>query len=193
MKRILILFSCICFITACANNNAADEKQTNKVQNVKQSVESPKEKRMSSNEIAKHLTNLARQVPDVNDATAVVAGKYAIVGIDVNKKLDRSRVGTIKYSVAEALKNDPYGATAIVTADADTVQRLREMGKEIRQGRPVGGIVEELAAIIGRIMPEVPNEIMDTKPEPTESNNKQLNKKEEREMKQQQEKQDLQR
>ena len=40
----------------------------------------------------------------VNDATAVVVGKYAIVGIDVKAKLDRTRVESIKYSVAESLK-----------------------------------------------------------------------------------------
>ena len=43
-------------------------------------------------------------VPGVNDATAVVVGKYAIVGIDVKAKLDRTRVESIKYSVAESLK-----------------------------------------------------------------------------------------
>ena len=43
-------------------------------------------------------------MPGVNDATAVVVGKYAIVGIDVKAKLDRTRVESIKYSVAESLK-----------------------------------------------------------------------------------------
>ena len=53
---------------------------------------------------ADHLASLAASVPGVNDATAVVVGKYAIVGIDVKAKLDRTRVESIKYSVAESLK-----------------------------------------------------------------------------------------
>ena len=36
-------------------------------------------------DIAEHLVNIASSVPDVNDATALVFGRYAIVGIDVNK------------------------------------------------------------------------------------------------------------
>ena len=54
-------------------------------------------------------------------------GRYAIVGIDVNSKIERSQVGSIKYSVAESLKKDPHGARAVVVADADTMQRLKEI------------------------------------------------------------------
>lgn len=57
-----------------------------------------------SEEISNHLANLAAEVPNVNNATAVALGKFAVVGIDVDKDLDRSKVGSIKYSVAEALK-----------------------------------------------------------------------------------------
>ena len=48
--------------------------------------------------------NVTEHVADVNDATAIVIGKYAVVGIDVKDDLDRSKVETIKYSVAKALK-----------------------------------------------------------------------------------------
>ena len=68
----------------------------------------------------------------VNDATAVVVGKYAIVGIDVKAKLDRTRVESIKYSVAESLKNDP-DANAVVVADVDTYERLKQIGKQIKK------------------------------------------------------------
>lgn len=54
---------------------------------------------------------------------------------------------TIKYSVAQALKNDRYGANAVVIADPDTVSRLREMSREISEAHPVTGILDELAAI----------------------------------------------
>src|SRR5699024_11699221 len=74
---------------------------------------------------ADHLANVAGDVPNVKDATAVVAGPYAVVGIDVDKDLDRSRVGTIKYSVTEALQHDPYGKRS----------EERRVGKEIRYGR----------------------------------------------------------
>lgn len=103
-----------------------------------------------------HLENLVKQVDGVKDAHCVVLGNTAIVGIDVDSKMERARVGTIKYTVAEALRKDPNGAGAIVTADVDMSQRLTEIGNKIREGHPVSGFATELADIIGRIIPQIP-------------------------------------
>src|SRR5699024_2457091 len=87
-------------------------------------------------DIATHLANVASDVPNVHDAAAIVAGPYAVVGIDVDGTLDRSRVGTIKYTVSEALQHDPYGKTAVVIADADIMERIRSMRQNIQDGYP---------------------------------------------------------
>ncbi|MCD8502633.1 MAG: YhcN/YlaJ family sporulation lipoprotein [Bacillaceae bacterium] len=114
-------------------------------------------------------------MPEVHDATAIVVGELAIVGIDVNEKLDRSDVGTIKYTVAEALKSDPYGANAFVAADVDTVTRLQEMRAKIDAGYPVAGVMNELAGIVGRLMPVTPgSEHKKEDPQPTDANDERL-------------------
>ncbi|MNO15171.1 Sporulation lipoprotein [compost metagenome] len=105
-----------------------------------------------------HLENLVKQVDGVKGAHCVVLGNKAIVGIDVDSKLERARVGSIKYTVAEALRKDPDGAGAIVTADVDLNQRLTEIGNKITAGHPVSGFATELADIIGRIVPQLPND-----------------------------------
>ena len=120
--------------------------------------------RKTGQQVSKRLVNLAVSVPEVNDATAVVLGNYAVVGIDVNSKIDRSEVGAIKYSVAESLSKDPYGAKAVVIADADTYQRLKDIQADINNGRPLRGIMEELADIAGRLMPEVPGDMITPTP-----------------------------
>lgn len=109
---------------------------------------------------ADRLERLAQGVAGVEGATCVVFGKFAIVGIDVDAKLERSQVGTIKYAVAEAFRKDPDGVDAIVTADIDLTQRLREIGADIRHGRPVAGFTEELADIVGRLVPQLPRSVM---------------------------------
>ncbi|GGA20679.1 YhcN/YlaJ family sporulation lipoprotein [Paenibacillus physcomitrellae] len=106
-----------------------------------------------------HLEQLASRVPGVKGAHVVMLGKTAIIGIDVDGKLDRSRVGTIKYSVAEAVHKDPRGANAIVTADADVSNRLAEIGSSIREGRPIEGMANELADLVGRIVPQLPSDV----------------------------------
>lgn len=158
----------ITLLTACGTNNNANEdnskqQQTINVRNTTiQNVD-----RQSGQEISQHLVDLASSIPNVNDATAVVLGNYAIVGIDVKEDLERSEVGAIKYSVAESLKNDPHGARAVVVADPDVTARIREISDDIRDGKPIQGIFNELADISGRLMPEIPADIVD--PDPKEN------------------------
>nr|WP_263328157.1 YhcN/YlaJ family sporulation lipoprotein [Neobacillus sp. Marseille-Q6967] len=166
MKKVFIMFVMLLALAGCNNNNNNNNAQGNEEQsliNVKNSnIENVDRK--TGKEVSKRLVELATSIPDVNDATAVVLGRYAIVGIDVNSKIERSEVGTIKYSVAESLKNDPYGARAVVVADADTNARLREIQEDIENGRPVQGIMNELADVAGRLMPEVPADMIDPNP-----------------------------
>ncbi len=166
-------------LSACGiqNNarNEANELPGNRPIHVKNSAQEPVN-REDGQAISRRLVKITESVPGVNDATAVVLGRLAVVGIDVKDNLERSKVESIKYSVAEALQNDPYGANAAVVADPDTVNRLRAMGREIQAGRPVKGILDELAAIVGRVLPEVPNDATDNQQtNPTKSNNDQLN------------------
>ncbi len=180
LKRLFAfsLTAAILAVSGCAQPWAQNDNRQQRTDLIKvKQTDETQIKEKSYQEIAEHLVNLASRVPNVNDATAVVAGPYAVVGIDVNSDLDRSRVGTIKYSVSESLKNDPYGKKAIVVADADTVSRLRQMAREIRQGQPIGGVVEELAAIVGRIMPQLPERLPTDGEEPTNENDQQLTEK----------------
>lgn len=111
-------------------------------------------------DVEERLEHLAEQFPQVKSAHCVLVGQTAIVGLDVDGALERAKVDTIKYTVAEAIQNDPYGAKAWVTADMDLNQRLKEIAEQVRQGHPVAGFAGELADMIGRMMPQSP---MDTK------------------------------
>lgn len=163
MKKLLMFTTLVLVLAACNNTNNARNNEKQSLVNVKNSyIEDVDQK--TGQEVSKRLVELASSIPNVNDATAVVIGRYAIVGIDVNSKIERSQVGTIKYSVAESLKKDPYGARAIVVADADTNQRLKEISADIKKGRPIQGIMEELADVAGRLMPEIPGDMINPNP-----------------------------
>ncbi|WP_174613124.1 YhcN/YlaJ family sporulation lipoprotein [Virgibacillus ihumii] len=171
----ILSIASIMLVTGCQQNQeeqslpSEDANNNNRIEQIDDS--DPMEKQnLSNSEIAAHLSNVASEVPQVNDAASVVAGSYAVVGIDVDKDLDRSRVGSIKYSVLEALREDPYGKTAVVVADGDVVQRLRNMGDKISQGYPVQGVVDELSAIVGRYMPDF--QINENRPDEPDQNKK---------------------
>lgn len=74
--------------------------------------------------------------------------------------MERAQVGTVKYAVAEAFRKDPYGVDALVTADMDLGQRLREIRADMRNGRPIAGFAEEMADIVGRLVPQIPRNIV---------------------------------
>lgn len=174
------------------NKQGSQEKQTGNGQiiHVKNSM-NEEVNRQTGEDIAAHLVELASRIPNVNDATAVVIGKYAIVGIDVKADIERSEVGSIKFSVAESLKKDPYGANAVVIADPDMTARLKEIREDIRSGAPIQGVMNELADITGRLMPEIPADIIDPhkKKNDLEKPQKTLNKKEDQRLEKEQQEQ----
>lgn len=158
----ILLALAVC-LSACnvGDHNAAQEDPNladqNKQVRAQQTV--PERNGNADNaDVTDRLTRLAKSVPDVKNANCVVFGNTAIVGIDVGGNLERARVGTVKYSVAEALRKDPYGVNAVVTADMDLYNRLQEIGADIRAGRPLAGFAEELADIVGRIIPQLPRD-----------------------------------
>ncbi|MGZ4162386.1 MAG: YhcN/YlaJ family sporulation lipoprotein [Neobacillus sp.] len=189
MKKILIPTALLLILTGCSTNKDIQNNKNQSLVNVKNSYIDNVD-RKTGQEISKRLVMLATSIPNVHDATAVVLGPYAIVGIDVNSKIERSQVGSIKYSVAESLKKDPYGAKSIVVADVDTTQRLKEISADIKKGRPIQGIMEELADVAGRLMPEIPGDLITPNPKnATDKPNNKLPANEQKDLKRQQEEQ----
>lgn len=159
----LLLAAALTLPAGCTKNSAMEPDDT--ARGINESYEQVKVKQTapdtgknkSNAQIARRLEKLATGVPDVKGANCVVFGNMAVVGINIDKRTDRAKAGSIKYAVAKALSKDRYGAKAIVTADADMTQRLRELGTDIRRGRPIRGFAQEMSDIIGRIIPQVPN------------------------------------
>lgn len=189
MKKYVVILTLLTalFITGCNNKDEADRaanqnENTNQFMNVKNSPHDDIQLE-DSQKISQHLANLAGSVPNVKRATAVAIGRFAIVGIDVDKDLDRSKVGAIKYAVAEALKKDPIGANAVVVADPDFMARINEINEDIKNGKPIEGILNELSDITGRLMPEIPGDLQNPDVEKQmEEPKKETNKKDARQL-----------
>ncbi|MFK2824868.1 YhcN/YlaJ family sporulation lipoprotein [Bacillus sp. B190/17] len=195
MKRILPILM-IALLFGCAQKeqmgfNTEANKTDQALYKVRVDNSDPENKqRISMREASRRLADTAQQMPGVNDAAAVSWGRYAIVGIDVDADLDRSEVGSIKYTVAEGLKHQPYGANAVVVADPDLYARVKEIGQDIENGRPLQGLANELADIAGRAMPEVPGDLIEPETKrPTEKPKEKLSPAEQQNLEQQQEEQ----
>ena len=180
MRALTLIFLAAVWLLGCqpANKPPANESapSPNTTQKIRVDQTAPESRRTDRNQaVAERMVRIATSIPQVKSATAVVAGRYTIVGIDVDPTLDRGRVGTLKYSVAQALHEDPQGKNALVTADVDLVQRLRELADDMRAGRPAAGIAEELAEIAARIMPQPSKEVPRQEQPPTRLDQERLN------------------
>ncbi|MBO2533787.1 sporulation lipoprotein, YhcN/YlaJ family [Planifilum fulgidum] len=180
MRALTLIFLAAVWLLGCqpANKPPANESapSPNTTQKIRVDQTAPESRRTDRNQaVAERMVRIATSFPQVKSATAVVAGRYTIVGIDVDPTLDRGRVGTLKYSVAQALHEDPQGKNALVTADVDLVQRLRELADDMRAGRPAAGIAEELAEIAARIMPQPSKEVPRQEQPPTRLDQERLN------------------
>jgi YhcN/YlaJ family sporulation lipoprotein len=176
------IFAALLVLTGCQQENKppANQSAPPSSKKIPQTVEvkqtAPEPKRDQSPQAkADRLARLAMQMPNVKSASAVVMGKYTLVGIIVDPTLERGRVGTVKYTVAQALKEDPQGANALVTADPALTQRIRELSDHIRHGHPIGGLMDELSEIANRIAPQPSRETERNEQAPDKMNQERLN------------------
>ena len=90
----------------------------------------------------------------VDNATVVVTGDTAYVGIDMDKDLENEDTDRLKERVGDRIKDRVDSIDRVyVSADVDTVERLREIGRDIRGGRPISGFLNELTEMFRRPMP----------------------------------------
>jgi len=181
MRRLFCIVMLVVLV-GCSNNGQKNLQtdNTQKLSTQDSHIDIHSIQEMTNSEKADHLSTLAASAPQVNGATSLVLGDLAIVAIDVDRSLDESRVGTIKYTVAESLKKDPQGANAFIIADPDLMRRLIDVKNSIENGDPITGVLTELSNIVGRLVPEMPqmiqtdspDEIMDQQNEQLNSNDK---------------------
>ncbi|SER06920.1 YhcN/YlaJ family sporulation lipoprotein [Piscibacillus halophilus] len=151
---IIILFSAGCMSQQHGNGNSPNADDADIEQLSDSEIE--QSNNHTNQEAAQRLAKIATQVPNVNDARVLVFGSYTIIGLDIDEDLDRSRVGSVKYSVSEAVKHDPFGHYALIVADGDIMKRIRNMNQMIRRGEPADKVLDEISNVFGRYLPETP-------------------------------------
>ncbi|BCJ85779.1 YhcN/YlaJ family sporulation lipoprotein [Effusibacillus dendaii] len=103
---------------------------------------------------ADHMAQVLTGIPGVQHAYVLLTGRVALVGVDLKSNISGSKIDTVKYSVKEAAERTGPGYRAIVSADVDTVARIRQMTAGIRHGRPISSFTDEIADILSRLIPE---------------------------------------
>lgn len=86
------------------------------------------------------LANDARKIKGVNDASVLVIGRTAFVGLDINKDMKGNKAKKIKKECANKLKANSKLTSVMVTADPDLLQRIQD----ILAGRATPNVIGDL-------------------------------------------------
>ena len=105
-----------------------------------------------ADKIAKKVSNLN----EVNNATVVISGNTALVGINMKNNLEGKMTNNLKNKVEKIVRDTDNNIKNVsVTADADLYKRLSNMARDVRTGKPVSGFAKEIQEILRRITPSM--------------------------------------
>lgn len=109
----------------------------------------------SERTMCERIAREAVKVNGVREATVVVSGRTAYIGLNLEPNVKKERTVAIKRVVADRAKAaEPSLLKVNVTSDPDLVARLKRIADGIKKGRPVSSFASELAEIDRRITPK---------------------------------------
>ncbi|SHH70600.1 sporulation lipoprotein, YhcN/YlaJ family [Caloranaerobacter azorensis DSM 13643] len=105
---------------------------------------------------AEKIADSIVDLPGVNDATVVITGNTALVGVDIEKELEGKVVTDLKKQIVTRVKQtDKDIKNVTVTADPDLFERIDDIAQEINRGRGMSEFADEVKEIIRRITPSM--------------------------------------
>lgn len=104
-----------------------------------------------ANKIAKAIVD---DVEDVEDAHVIISEHVAYAAVKIKATDPKGEAEAIKEAIIKSAKEADSDLTDVyVSESADVFTRIKEMGDEIGEGKPISGFVEELENLFVRITP----------------------------------------
>ena len=172
----LLCVSCLIF-TGCSKNNNTQQtppatnnqadNQTNDTQNNATGNDSSNSADKTDDNAVSDADNgdlhqraekiadaVVKDVTQVKDARTVISEKMAYVSVSIDETADSDQSAALKDQISEVVKKtDTEIETVYVMEDADTFTRMKEIGEDIANGKPVSGFAEELENMFVRVTP----------------------------------------
>ena len=97
---------------------------------------------------------VTKEIAQVKDSRVVISEHMAYVSVEIDKTADTAESSNLKEEISRITKKtDPNIETVYVMEDADTFTRMKEIGRDIADGKPVSGFVNELENMFVRVTP----------------------------------------
>lgn len=103
----------------------------------------------AADEVAKKVS----RIPGVKNAHVVVVGNVAMVGANLEANVEKGKTEQIRERAAKVAKADPRIVRTVVETDPDTVKRISNMAKGVRDGRPISEFFDQITEMFNRAKP----------------------------------------
>ncbi|MBP1993532.1 YhcN/YlaJ family sporulation lipoprotein [Paenibacillus eucommiae] len=154
--KILLLGSCLTLsLAGCSANRTQDMRQHS--MNSPMSTVRPNTAINNVEEkyvVADQAANELAKMPEISQANVLVMGNtaYAAVGLKPNQ----TYTSALETKIAAQVKAvDPTINNVFVSTNPDFISRVNNYANEVRNGRPVSGLVNELGEVVRRLFPNV--------------------------------------
>ncbi|MGE4284274.1 MAG: YhcN/YlaJ family sporulation lipoprotein [Clostridia bacterium] len=105
-----------------------------------------------ANRKAQDIANQLTAMDPIENATVVISGKTALVGIDVKDNYDNYD----KDKLADKIKNmEPGVNNVVITESPDMYERVSNLSRDMRNGRVMQGLNDEFTKLVNRIRPTI--------------------------------------
>ncbi|MCP3762374.1 YhcN/YlaJ family sporulation lipoprotein [Domibacillus sp. A3M-37] len=167
MKKISILAAAsLAIFSLMGCNNNQDEEATNKDNNngaenvVHEENNDTNDTDLDNNdqtrfEAAEEAADRVAKLDEIDSANVIVADQTAYVAVVMSDGKNEEVTEDVENKIAEQVKSsDSAIQTVYVSANPDFVDQMKDYGQRIREGDPVGGLVDEFSDMVRRVFPD---------------------------------------
>lgn len=109
----------------------------------------------TGNEEIDRLELAVEQIIGVERASVIVMNNAVLCGVKMAGGTAANRAKTIKQDVEKVIREvKPNTSTVTVAAEEDLLPKINRLAQEIKGGKPVSGLTEEINKIITRLNPK---------------------------------------
>ncbi|MDA8226997.1 MAG: YhcN/YlaJ family sporulation lipoprotein [Desulfitobacterium hafniense] len=108
---------------------------------------------VQARDAADDIADKVAAVRGVNKASVVVVGNVALIGLDLDKDVEKGQTEAIREKAANEAKDDPRIVNAVVETDPDSVGRIQKIADGVRKGRPITEFFDEIGEFFNRLKP----------------------------------------
>ncbi len=106
--------------------------------------------------VADNVADSVARLKSVDTATVLVTDKTAYVAVKFDKDYRGGVTNRMKEQVTRRVKQtDPSIDRVYVSANPDFISRMGDFANDVRDGRPISGIMDQFREVINRTFPNV--------------------------------------